>query len=106
LGTFKNTNKIEVMLHQQGVTNYNQQSYDPRPHNFSKTSRINSKLYVSEGQYEARFNARDPQILGATITKFSCKGSVHPCCTPFTTVQLLLADKLSDKQILCNPEYL
>ena len=31
---------------------------------------------------------------------------MHPCCNPSTTVQLLLADKLSNKQVLCNPECL
>jgi hypothetical protein len=97
---------MEVMLQQQGVTNYNQKSCNPGAHNFSKISRSNLKLYVSEGWHESSFNINDPQILGATVTKVSCTGSAHPCCNPFTKVQLLLVDKLSDKQILCNPQYL
>jgi len=105
-GYLKNTSRMEVMLHQQGVTNYNQKSYNPGARNFSKISRTNSKIYMSEGWHAANFNTKDPQILGATVTKFSSTGSVHPRCNPFTTVQLLLADRLSNKQILRNPEYL
>jgi len=68
------------MLHQQGVTNHNQKSYNPRVRNFSKISRTNSKFYMLEEWHAANFNTKDPQLLGATVTKFSCTGSVHPWC--------------------------
>jgi hypothetical protein len=60
---------MEVMLHQQGVTNYNQKSCNPGARNFSKIPMTNSKLYMSEGWHAASFNTKDPQILGATVTK-------------------------------------
>ena len=68
---------MEVLLHQQGVTKYNQNSSNLGDRNFSKKSRSNSKFYMSEGCNAANFNTKDPQILGATVTKFSCTGSAH-----------------------------
>jgi len=69
---------MEVMPHQQGATNYTQKSCNPGARNFPKIPTNNSKLYVSEGQHAASFNTKDPKILGATVTKFSYKGYVHP----------------------------